>query len=158
MTGFIERASCDIYCITDVGRVKSKDKSTAFNSALEAFTLGRMSLNDDVKISAEEAMQVGSPQEEIENNFKLLNSQLGDYLIKAIRNSSLQFFEVREQLAVSRRVCYKSSIYLLSRALSTLLHMKNAERGPGYGKQQRDVGPTRPEHSAAIQRIESYPM
>lgn len=94
MTGFIERASCDIYCITDVGRVKSKDKPTAFNSALEAFTLGRMSLNDDVKISAEEAMQVGSPQEEIENNFKLLNSQLGGYLIKAIRNSSPQFFEM----------------------------------------------------------------
>lgn len=110
MTGFIERASCDIYCITDVGRVKSKDKPTAFNSALEAFTLGRMSLNDDVKISAEEAMQVGSPQEEIENNFKLLNSQLGDYLIKVIRNSSPQFFEVREQLAVSRRVCYKSAV------------------------------------------------
>ena len=88
MTGFIERASCDIYCFTDVGRVKSKDKPTAFNSALEAFTLGLMSLNDDVKISAEEAMQVESPQEEIENNFKLLNSQLGGYLIKAIRNSS----------------------------------------------------------------------
>ena len=33
-------------------------------------------------------MQVGPPQEEIENNFKLLNSQLGGYLIKAIRNSS----------------------------------------------------------------------
>ena len=82
MTGFIERASCDIYCITDVGRVKSKDKPTAFNSALEAFTLGRIGLNDDVKISAEEAMQVGLPQEEIENNYKLLNGQLGDYLIK----------------------------------------------------------------------------
>lgn len=94
MTGFIEGASCDANCITDVGRVKLKEKPTVLNSALEAFTLGRIGLNDDVKICAEEVMQVGSPQEEIENNFKLLNNQLGGYLIKAIRNSSPQFFEM----------------------------------------------------------------
>ena len=43
--------------------------------------------------SVAESAQIGSPQEEMEKNFDLLNSQLGDDLLKAIMDCDPKFFE-----------------------------------------------------------------
>ena len=91
--GFIERVSRGVYRITERGRAKLKENPTAHDFALEAFALGRMGSDANAPESVAESAQIGSPQEEMEKNFDLLNSQLGDDLLKAIMDCDPKFFE-----------------------------------------------------------------
>lgn len=91
--GFIERVSRGVYRITDKGKAKLMEHPTAHDFALEAFALGRMVPSDIDNAGIDDAVQVGSPQEEMEKSFGLINGQLGDELLKAIMKSDPQFFE-----------------------------------------------------------------
>lgn len=91
--GFLERVSRGVYRISKSGREKLKENPTSHELSLEALSLGRMGLDGDGAISADDAMQVGSPREEMEKSFGLINGQLGDELLNAIMKSDPQFFE-----------------------------------------------------------------